>query len=436
MKKRLIVDGLMLKREDDKPFPWLADTAWELFHRYSPDDASKYLKTRARQNFNVIQAVLLAEEDGLRTPNRLGHLPFSNLNTLEPEEDYWKHVDHIVAQANSMGLVMALLPTWGDKVTPMWGVGPKIFNPSNARTYGSWIGKRYREADVVWVIGGDRPVNTQEDLEVWRAMAEGIKESVGDAHLLTFHPSGGNSSATFVHDEKWLDFNMTQSGHCGRDFPVGEMIKRELELMPPKPVLDGESNYEDHPVMASHDDLYIRSGEYFGAFDVRKSFYRSILAGACGFTYGCHSVWQGWDPATFEPINAPLKPAMQSLELDGANQLKIGQSFLSNLLSAGGVNANDGILAGAGLPAHRKMASCLFKTGLAVYTPVRQNIILRHRGFGFQYEEKFARWMETASGMVLPAKAQETGISTIRFVPPHDGDWVLHIATSANAALD
>ncbi|HEY2647544.1 MAG TPA: DUF4038 domain-containing protein [Puia sp.] len=38
------------------------------------------------------------------------------------------------------GLVIGLLPTWGDKVTKLWGVGPVIFTPANARIYGSWLG--------------------------------------------------------------------------------------------------------------------------------------------------------------------------------------------------------------------------------------------------------------------------------------------------------
>ena len=58
----------MLRREGGEPFFWLADTAWELFHRYTPADAARYLETRAAQGFTVVQAVLLAEEDGLRVP--------------------------------------------------------------------------------------------------------------------------------------------------------------------------------------------------------------------------------------------------------------------------------------------------------------------------------------------------------------------------------
>ena len=57
----------MLRREGGEPFFWLADTAWELFHRYTPADAARYLETRAAQGFTVVQAVLLAEEAPDRT---------------------------------------------------------------------------------------------------------------------------------------------------------------------------------------------------------------------------------------------------------------------------------------------------------------------------------------------------------------------------------
>ena len=45
--------------EDGAPFFWLGDTAWELFHKLNREDALIYLKKRAEQKFNVIQAVAL-----------------------------------------------------------------------------------------------------------------------------------------------------------------------------------------------------------------------------------------------------------------------------------------------------------------------------------------------------------------------------------------
>ncbi len=42
-----------------RPFFWLGDTAWELFHRLNREEATRYLEDRAQQGFTVIQAQAL-----------------------------------------------------------------------------------------------------------------------------------------------------------------------------------------------------------------------------------------------------------------------------------------------------------------------------------------------------------------------------------------
>ena len=105
-------------------FFWLGDTAWELFHRASREDAERYLRKRAEQRFTVIQAVALAEMDGLHVPNAYGELPLRNDDPTQPNEAYFAHVDWVVAKANALGLYVGFLPTWGDKWNKKWGVGP------------------------------------------------------------------------------------------------------------------------------------------------------------------------------------------------------------------------------------------------------------------------------------------------------------------------
>ena len=51
---------------DGRPFFWLGDTGWELFHKLNKEEAIAYFKKRSEQGFNVIQAVALAELDGLQ----------------------------------------------------------------------------------------------------------------------------------------------------------------------------------------------------------------------------------------------------------------------------------------------------------------------------------------------------------------------------------
>ena len=55
--------------EDGTPFFYLGDTGWELFHRLNKEETEKYLENRRSKGFTVIQAVILAEVDGLNTPN-------------------------------------------------------------------------------------------------------------------------------------------------------------------------------------------------------------------------------------------------------------------------------------------------------------------------------------------------------------------------------
>jgi hypothetical protein len=206
----------------DQPFFWLADTAWQLFHYLTREEAEAYLDNRQRLGFTVTQAVVLAEFDGLRTPNAYGVTALHNLDPLQPNEAYFEHVDFIIRAAEARGLYIGLLPTWGDKVTQLWGAGPVIFNPENARSYGAWIGSRYREfSNVLWILGGDRPpIKEAEDWRpVWRAMAAGIRSSAGPDVLMTYHTWGHPEGTASLHDEAWLDFHMLQSGHVQRDTP-------------------------------------------------------------------------------------------------------------------------------------------------------------------------------------------------------------------------
>ncbi|MEL7586958.1 MAG: DUF4038 domain-containing protein, partial [Prolixibacteraceae bacterium] len=93
-----------LEFEDGTPFFWLGDTAWELFHRLSKDDAEKYLENRRAKGFTVIQAVILAELDGLRVPNMEGERPLIGNDPLKPNEKYFEHVDWVIKKAAEKGL--------------------------------------------------------------------------------------------------------------------------------------------------------------------------------------------------------------------------------------------------------------------------------------------------------------------------------------------
>jgi len=312
-----------LVHEDGSPFFWLGDTGWELLHRLDRENAEKYLKKRAEQGFSVIQAVALAEENGLKDPNPYGEIPFVDLDPTKPNEKYFQHLDYVIDLAAKYGIFIALLPTWGDKVEKQWGQGPVIFNSENARVYGEWLGKRYKDKkNVIWVNGGDREPMPGHIL-LWRRLAEGIIAGVGNKEnaLITFHPPGGRASSEWMHNEEWLDFNMLQTGHC-RDVDVYARIAKDYNLVPTKPTMDGEPIYEDHPVCFNAKENGISTDT-----DLRKSAYWGVFAGGHGHTYGCHDVWQMFSPDK-NPVNNPRRPWYDALDMIGANQMK----HLKNLM--------------------------------------------------------------------------------------------------------
>lgn len=318
-----------LETSTGEPFIWIGDTAWELFHKLDRSEALDYLENRADKGFTIIQAVALAELDGLRTPNAYGDVPFHNLDPTQPNEAYFEHVDYIVHKADSLGLTIGLLPTWGDKLESAHpGAGPVVFNTHNARAYGQFLGARYKNAPIVWILGGDRNIINKDVLETWRAMAQGLQEGDDGKHLITYHPRGGTISAYFLHNEPWLDFNMYQSGHGQHFTEVYRYAERLSDYQPNKPFVDGEPAYEDIAIKfweyldwskpglqrvpqgvldkdgLIKDTSYFADG-FFTAYDVRVHGYWNFLAGACGYTYGNNAIWQ-----MFNKGDSPAIPAL------------------------------------------------------------------------------------------------------------------------------
>ncbi|MBG0858514.1 MAG: glycoside hydrolase family 140 protein [Bacteroidales bacterium] len=301
--------------ENGTPFFYLGDTGWELFHRLNKEETMKYLENRRAKGFTVIQAVILAELDGLNTPNAEGNKPLFNNDPLTPNEAYFAHVDWVIRQAAEKGIFIGLLPTWGDKVDKRWGTGPVIFNSENAFKYGQWLGNRYSSfPNIIWINGGDRD-GGGENTPVWNAIGTGIK-SVDKNHLMTFHPWGERSSSEWFHKSPWLDFNMCQTGHGQRSYAIYKrIIVRDYNLTPVKPCFDGEPRYEDHPVGWDPEVL-----GWFNDADVRQALYWNLFSGAFGHTYGCHPVWQMRTPAR-DPVGLARNNWYHVLDLPGAFDL-------------------------------------------------------------------------------------------------------------------
>jgi hypothetical protein len=415
-----------LVTSEGTPFFWLGDTAWELFHRSTREDADRYLRNRAERRFTVIQAVALAEMDGLNVPNAYGDTPLRDNDPAQPNEAYFAHVDWIVARANALGMYIGFLPTWGDKWNKKWGIGPEVFTPANAERYGEWLGRRYQRAGLIWILGGDRPIESDTHREIIRAMARGLRRGDGGAHLITLHPTGGQSSSGAFHDDEWLDFNMRQNGHVPEFTGRYELTRSDYDRIPAKPVVDGEPIYEDHPVSFDAKKL----GHSISS-DVRRPLYWDLFSGAFGHTYGHHSVWQMWTLAR-EPVNNPLMPWTEAIEQPGAAQMQHARALLESRPFLTRIPADDVIAEGRvptsvpGAGRYRFVATRdAAGTYAMVYAPVGRPFTVRMGAVTGRRVR--AWWFDPRNGRAssigtLPASGEH------EFTPPDRGemlDWVL-----------
>lgn len=417
---KVTADGRSLEYTDGTPFFWLGDTGWELFHKLKKEDIDSYLQNRKDKGFNVIQAVILAQ-----APNYYGDRSMVDNDPLKPVEKYFELVDWVVKKAMEKNMVMALLPTWGDKVTAIRSKEPALFNEANAYAYGLLLGRRYAAyPNVVWIAGGDNPafVDTADWRPVFRAMIKGLREGSEGKEIITYHPWGENSSTLYWHEENTLDFNMMQTGHKKHDIAGWDWVRRDMAYTPTKPILDGEPNYEDHPV-----DWDKKNG-YFRDYDVRKAIYRSVFAGACGVTYGHHAIWQFYRPGDQHPFAYPDRYWTAALDRPAAYQAGYLKHLMLSIDMRKRVSDQSMIIGGQGEKGEYITAFRGDDSSYAmIYLPVGKTIELDMRGL--KGKGLAVSWFDPARGR------SEKALNVVRkprmtFTPPTTGvgkDWVLII---------
>ncbi len=273
-------------------------------------------------------------------------------------------------------------------------------------------------------MGGDRPVESDEQSKIVRAMALGLRQGDGGCHLMTFHPTGGQTSSEWFHNDDWLDFNMHQTGH--KDRGSWNSITEDYQRIPTKPVIDGEPLYEDHPI--NFDPMKFG---FSSDWHIRRLAYWHLFAGACGHTYGCHNIWQMFAPGR-HPISWAHRYWYESLDMWGASDmthvrnLMLSRPFVTRIpdqsLIASDVGGGDGRLS-----ATRDESGSYAFVYIPLGTPVKVNL-------------------DTLSGKTIkvwwydPRHGTAVKVGTFpkqgfkEFIPPIKGkgnDWVLVLDDAA-----
>jgi hypothetical protein len=254
-------------------------------------------------------------------------------------------------------------------------------------------------------------------------MAQGLKEGDGGSHLITYHPRGPGLSSDYFHKTEWLDFNMYQSSHAARDHDNGLFAERDYRLTPAKPTLDGEPRYEEIPV-----GFYNAGADRdrrFDAYDARQAAYWSLLAGACGHTYGNNNIWQMWQPGR-KPVLWASIPWHEALDHPGASQMihvrRLFESRPFRKLAPDQSIVLDGPNYGG---AKIRAARASDGSFAFVYSPRGEPFTVRMDAIRTPRIRQ--TWFDPREGTAKPLHTTDTpGIQT--FVPPTSGrgqDWIL-----------
>jgi hypothetical protein len=301
-------NGHYFVKADGTPFYWLGDTAWCIFNHPSPEDVNLYLDDRKAKGFTVIQGCV-AVWDYRNRANPDGQLPFVNGDPGSINEAYFKNVDRIIDKAAERGLYMAVLPFW----TKNTRTGPAA-DPDKMKAYCRFLAKRYAGKSVFWVLGGDTAGTSIQP--VIDAEAAGLLAGAKDAGIgkimITYHPTGRQSSSFWFHERPWLDFNAIQSGHFINTTNF-RLVAADFAKQPVKPTLDMEPGYENITNNLVRNNP---NAPRIQAVDVRRSAYLAVFAGAAGHSYGEGEVYEFFDPggrraAPGWSSNLPWKEAMK-----------------------------------------------------------------------------------------------------------------------------
>jgi len=448
---KITENGRHLLTADGNPFFWLGDTGWELFHRLDREEAAHYLETRKKQGFNIIQAVLLHELEAFESPNAYGDFPLRDENISFPDTtwgsdpadpemyDYWDHADYIIEKTIEAGLMMALLPCWGEYVTPRFRERT-ISTENQAYSYGFFLGERYRRFNnrIVWVLGGDRlPDEAPNGINIWRAMAEGITDGVNNERgynksadynstFMTYHCYA--SSSRWFHKDPWIDIHTWGSYHEKKNNERAYYTAYQDWVLPnPKPTLNSEPCYELLPV--NYDWKNAGLGR-FDDFDVRQAAWWSVMSGTCGHSYGCNPVWQMYKKEN--PVEGLTdlneKEWHEALQEPGANHMK----YLKDLILSRFSDERSPDLLILKRNPHDpvgRLVACSSLNCVMVYNPTGKNIGIDNDALAGKFLNVTAWWFNPRNGESELIGSFDSQKDELEFKPPGNveagNDWVL-----------
>jgi Protein of unknown function (DUF4038)/Putative collagen-binding domain of a collagenase len=324
--KRYLVD------QNNKPFPILGRTAWFIVSQ--PDSGyKKFLDNTLANGYNSIElSVITHWAMGNHAPfNANGDAPFlkrlngndwdgkliytdvktASPDLLTPNENYWKHVDELLAYCESKGILVFMFPGYvgyaNEKEEQGW-MKELVANGTKTEQYGAWFANRYKQRkNIIWMLLGDKGQYTQEQAKAEAALIKGLKSVPGQQSVqYTAESNSGENAA----DNAQFGHEMTVNGSY------------TWELKVPVPFIARKA-YAHHPVMPSFllEEPYDEEGPDGNNYNpnatqpVRRFQWWGWLSTIGGYISGNAYIWQFVDPIWQQHLNT--QGAMDMSRLNG-----------------------------------------------------------------------------------------------------------------------
>ncbi|HEX4645975.1 MAG TPA: DUF4038 domain-containing protein [Verrucomicrobiae bacterium] len=326
---RVAADKKHFEHADGTPFFWLAD-AWYmgLCRRLTPDEFKLLVADRVGKGFNVAQIVAGFYPDMAPFDERgagEGGFPWTqDYARINPK--YFDAADARIKEMTGAGIAPCIFGGWGYDLPP---VGLK-----RMKKYWRYLVARYGALPVFWCLAGEGTMpyylstSGAKDTEVQKTMltqlAAWLRHVDPYHHPVSIHPPAHDLGREQLKDPALIDFDMVQAGHDDRRsiaYGMSSLRTSRGEKLR-MPVIDAEACYEGIRGLCL-DDIQ----RYF--------FWRCMLEGAAGHSYGANGIWQAnhrGQPFGASPGNGNWgnTPWDEAAKLPGSRQLGLAKHLLED----------------------------------------------------------------------------------------------------------
>ncbi len=419
---RVADDGHSLAHADGTPFLWIGDTVWNGLIRSTTADWNEYLGTRRAQGFSVVQ--FFSTHWRALATDPAGEPSYTEDGRFTVNPTFYQRLDpkvEAVAHHGMLASAIVVLALYDEEPGWAWPIERLI-------RFARWLRARWGAYHVAWSLGGDGDFRG-ERAERWKEVGAAVYQNPPEA-LVTMHPFGWAWVGDEFRDQSWLSFYVYQSGHSAEEpkirwLPEGPHAT-DWRKRPPRPIINIEPNYEDHPSYGS--------GIRFTASDVRRASYWSLLVTpTAGVSYGHFSLW-AWAKER-EPVGQAirrqaeyvLEPWWSVLDTPGVQSMSIARRYFEsgewwNLFPAQDLLAEQpGVQDARRFIAAARTAS---HDWTVAYLPAGGERVRLNPGAATGAS---ARWFDPRTGHWNAATTTKEADGQQSFVAPDAGDWVLDL---------